>query len=109
MLKAARFARPDQFEDNLNQSRAGLVPQQFVDRGLGAGALVDALDDDGTGGGGARLAVLERPAGQGAGHHHGVFGDLADESLAGLAVDDLGGGAEDRKSTRLNSSHTVIS
>ena len=31
---------------------------------------------------------------QHAGHHHGIFRDLADKGLAAVAVDDLGGGAE---------------
>src|SRR5512139_71679 len=46
-------------------SRAGKtwvrsVPQQLVDAGLGAGALVDALHDHGAGGRGAGLAVRQR-------------------------------------------------
>src|SRR5260370_20243031 len=41
-----------------------LIPQQFVDAGLGASALVDALDTDGAGGGGAGLAVRQGPGRQ---------------------------------------------
>ena len=44
------------------------VPQQLVDRGLGARALVDALDDHGAVEGGAGRAVRQRRAGQGARH-----------------------------------------
>src|SRR3954469_19544986 len=68
------------------------VPQQLVDRGLGTGALVDALHDDGAGGRRADLAVLHRLARQRARHHHGIFRHLADKHLAGLAIDDLCGG-----------------
>src|ERR1700692_986783 len=71
------------------------IPQQLVDAGLGAGALVDALDDHGTGGGGAGRAVLQRPRRRGARHHDGIFGDFADKNLASVAIDDLGGGAEE--------------
>src|SRR5690242_18164337 len=39
------------------------IAQQLVDAGLGAGALVDALDDDGAGGRGTGLAVFQRFAG----------------------------------------------
>src|SRR5581483_8509528 len=74
---------------------AALVPQQLVDAGLGAGALVNPFDDDGAGRRRAWLAVFQRFGRQGAGHHDGIFRNLADESLAGLAVDDLGGGAEE--------------
>src|ERR1700675_145067 len=72
-----------------------LIPQQLVDAGFGPGSLVDPLDDHGAGGGGAGLAVLQRPRGQGAGYHHGVFRHLADKGLPGIAVDDLGRGAEE--------------
>src|SRR5216684_5524885 len=71
------------------------IPQKLVDAGLGAGALVDALDDHGAGGGGPGLAVLQRAARQGTRHHHGIFRDLAYKSFAGVAIDDLGGGAEE--------------
>src|SRR4051794_207224 len=47
------------------------IPQQFVDAGLGAGAFVDAFDDDRAGGGRTGLAVLQRLARQRARHHHG--------------------------------------
>src|SRR5690242_1600713 len=43
----------------------GSVPQQLVDAGLGAGALVDAFHDDGAGRRGTRLAVFQRFSGQG--------------------------------------------
>src|SRR5260370_40896165 len=56
--------------------RFDLIPQQLVDAGLGAGALVDALDDDGAARGRPGLAVLQRPARQRARHHHGIFRDL---------------------------------
>src|SRR5215469_959019 len=57
------------------------VPQQLVDRGLGAGALVDPLHDHGAGGRGADLAVLHRLARQRARDDHGIFRYLADEHL----------------------------
>ena len=37
----------------------------------------------------------QRLAGQGAGNHDRIFRNLADKNLAGYAVDDLGGGAEE--------------
>src|SRR5216683_7833201 len=52
------------------------IPQQFVDAGLGAGALIDALDDHGAGGGGAGLAVLQGSGRQHSRYHHRVFRDL---------------------------------
>src|SRR6185312_13715933 len=64
-------------------ARLVLIPQQFVDAGLGAGALVDALHDHGAGGRRAGLAVRQRLAGQGAGNDHRIFRHLADEDLAG--------------------------
>src|SRR5438128_315223 len=77
------------------QSPVRLVPQQLVDAGFGAGALVDALHDHGAGGGRAGLAVLQGLAGQRAGNHDRIVRNFADENFAGLAVDDLGGGAEE--------------
>jgi len=41
------------------------------------------------------LAILQKPRRQGAGHHDGIFGDLADKRLAGVAIDDLGGSAKE--------------
>src|ERR1700730_17192868 len=78
------------------QAPAGLflVPQKLVNAGLGAGALVDALDDHGAGGRGAGRTVLQRSRRQGAGHHNGIFRNLADKSLAGVAIDDLGRGPQ---------------
>src|SRR5439155_21941925 len=72
-----------------------LIPQQLVDAGLGAGALVDALDDHGAGGRRAGLAVLQRARRQRARNDHGIFRNFDDESLAGVAVDDFGGSAEE--------------
>src|ERR1041385_1334173 len=70
------------------------VSQQFVDAGLGAGLLVDALDDDGAIEVRAGLAVGHWLAGERAGHHHRIGRHLALEHLPGGAVDDLGRGAE---------------
>src|SRR5262249_41418419 len=67
-----------------------LVAQQLVERGLAARLRVDALDDDGTVERGPRLAVGQRLAGQAAGDDDRVGRHLADEDLAGRAVDDLG-------------------
>ena len=61
-----------------------LVPQQLVDAGLGAGLLVDALDDDG--------AIERRSRGilarQGAWHDDRISRHFADEHFARLAVDE---------------------
>src|SRR6478672_8311779 len=82
MVRASviRVAQPVEFSSKL-------VPQQFVDAGLGAGALVDALDDDGAGGRGTGLAVLEGARGQCPRHHHGIFRNFADKRLPGVAID----------------------
>src|SRR5215207_5026297 len=79
---------PTRYVSRAGKSPVRSVPQQLVDAGLGAGALVDALHDHGAGGRGAGLAVLQRLAGQGAGNHYRIFRNLADKSLAGYAVDD---------------------
>src|SRR6185312_8650282 len=49
-----------------------LVAQQFVDRGLGARLLVDALDDDGAIEAGARAAVGQGFAGLAPRHQHRI-------------------------------------
>src|SRR6185437_17053251 len=67
----------------------------FVDAGFCPRALVDALDDHGTGSRGTHLAVFHRLARQRPRHDHGIFGHFAEIDLAGYAVDDLGGGAEE--------------
>src|SRR6267142_2616925 len=68
--------------------RRDLVPQQFVDRGLGAGLLVDAFDDHRTIEAWRRRAGFGRLAGHGAGHHHRIGRHFALKRLAGLAIDD---------------------
>src|SRR5450759_3607335 len=65
------------------------ISQQLVDAGLGARALVHALDDDR-----AIEAGAAALAGQRAGHHHRISRHLALRHVAALAVDDAGGGAE---------------
>src|SRR6185312_1375997 len=72
-----------------------LVAQQLVDRGLGARAFIDALDDDGASEARARAAVAQRAARQAARHHDGICGHAALEDLAAVAIDDLGGGADE--------------
>src|SRR6478736_6762893 len=71
------------------------IPQQFVDAGLGARFLVDALDDDGAVETRAWLAVGARLARQAAGHDHRIRRHLAAEDFAAVAIDDLGGGADE--------------
>src|SRR5262245_52181376 len=66
------------------------IPQQVVDRGLGARLLVDALHDHRAVKAGPGLVVGERLARQRAGHDHGVGRHLAVVYLAGGPVDDLG-------------------
>ena len=46
------------------------VPQQLVDAGLGAGALVDRLTITAQAVDGPGWPFFRRPAGQAAGHHH---------------------------------------
>src|SRR5450759_2205271 len=65
------------------------IPQQLVDAGLGAGALVHALDDDRAIEPGAAALARQR-----AGHHHRISRHLALRHLAALAIDDLGRDAE---------------
>src|SRR5436190_2613498 len=71
------------------------VAHQLVDGGLGSRLRVDRLDDHGAIEGRARLVVGERLARQRARHHHGIGWHMADVDLAGVAVDDLGGGADE--------------
>src|SRR5258708_5786575 len=68
---------------------APLVPQQFVDAGLGSRAFVHALDDDGAIEPGAAALAGQRP-----GYHNGIRWDFALRDRAGLAVDDARGSAE---------------
>src|SRR5260221_3397876 len=68
--------------------RPSSVAQELVDRGLGAGALVDPFDDDGAIEAGGRAAVGIGAARQIARHDHRVGGDAAAEDFAGGAVDD---------------------
>src|SRR6266568_3467176 len=88
MPKAPEDGRmpPTRYIGRAGKSPVRLIPQQLVDAGLGAGALVDALDDHRAGGRRAGLAVLQRLAGQRAGNHDRIFRNFADEDFAGLAV-----------------------
>src|SRR5215213_3096614 len=86
---------PTRYVSRAGKSPVRSVPQQLVDAGLGAGALVDALHDHGAGGRWAGLTVFHGLAGQRAGNHDRIFRNLADKNLAGFAVDDLGGGTEE--------------
>src|SRR6266851_7828909 len=88
-LQTAEFPRSGYWSYEVD-FRFELVPQKLVDAGLGAGAFVDALDDDGAGGGRARLAILQGFCGQGPGHHDGIFGNFADKGFPGIAIDDFG-------------------
>ena len=65
----------------------GLIPQQFVDAGLGAGFLVDALDDDRTCQTRRRRAIWPRLSGKAAGHDDRVGWHLALENFAARTVD----------------------
>src|SRR5579872_7189380 len=65
------------------------IPQQLVDRGLGAGAFVYGLHDHRAIGGGQRGIVGVGPA---AGDDDGIWRHLAGEGLARLTLDDRGGG-----------------
>src|SRR6266403_844560 len=71
------------------------VAQQLVDGGLGAGALVDPLDDDGAIKARRRTAVGVGAARQSSRHHYRVGGNAAAEDLAGGTVDDAGRGADE--------------
>src|SRR5664279_3945221 len=57
----------------VRQVSVRLIPQQLVDAGFGAGALVDPLDDDRAGGRGPGLAVFQGARRQHARHHHGIL------------------------------------
>src|SRR6266851_1781082 len=74
--------------DRYAVDRSPSVAQELVDRGLGAGALVDAFDDDGAIEAGGRAAVGIGAARQIARHHHRIGGNAAAEDFAGGAVDD---------------------
>src|SRR3954452_13273885 len=65
------------------------VPQQLVDAGFGASALVDPLDDDRAGKCGSAVR-----AGQSARNDHRIFGHATVMNFARGAVDDLGRSAE---------------
>src|ERR1700728_2816871 len=73
---------------------AGLIPQQFVDAGLGAGFLVDTLDDNRAIKIWRRRAAVGRLAGHSARDHHRISRHLTLQRRAGVAVDDLGRGAK---------------
>src|SRR5512137_232319 len=59
---------------------APLVPQQFVDTGLGTGAFVDALDDNS-----AIQAGAAALSGQRTRHNHGIGGHFALRDLPAFA------------------------
>ena len=67
-----------------------LAPEQLVDRGLGAGALVDLFDDYRA----IKARAVGTPAGQRPRHHHRVRRHPAVVHLATVAIDDLGRGAD---------------
>src|SRR5579872_7174606 len=71
------------------------VAQQFVDRGFGASLGIDLLDDDSAVEVRAGLPVRQRFAGQRAGDDDGIGRHAAEMDLAGVAVDDLGGRADE--------------
>src|SRR6202043_169001 len=65
------------------------------DAGLGAGFFVDAFDDDGAIQIRARFAVFAWPAWRRARNDHRIGRHFALERYAGVAVDDLGRGADE--------------
>src|SRR5690606_12268875 len=75
--------------------RSNLVAQQLVDGRLGAGPLVDTLDDHCTIKVWTRLAIGKRLAWHRAGDDDGIFRHFSLEDFAGGPVDDLGGLAEE--------------
>src|SRR5262249_24806611 len=70
------------------------LAQQLVDRGLGAGLLVDLLDDYNTIEVRTWAAARQRLAGERTRNHHRICRHAARANLAGVAVDDLGRGAD---------------
>src|SRR6056297_1885131 len=85
-LEATQPASPPTMSDPISPSpmAPSSGPQQFVDRGLGAGLRVHAFDDHGA------VEVEVVLGGHGPRHDDRARGHLAHEDLAGLAVDDLG-------------------
>src|SRR3546814_1294677 len=68
---------------------------KIIDRGLGAGLRIHALDDDGAGKTGARRAVGQRFTRQATRHYHRIRRNLAHEYLASVAIHNLGGGRDE--------------
>src|SRR5262249_55594255 len=87
---AARPAKGKRLAQGCPRQRSASVAEQFVDRGLGAGALVDSFHDHRARERRAGRTVRQRPAGQGARHYYGIFRHLAHVDLAGSAIDDFG-------------------
>src|SRR5205807_7218751 len=91
----------------------GVIVVVHADEGSGGGRFlqtVDAVDNAGVLGAGAQIEAAQKPHG---GHGFGGIGtDVAVAAAVGRhdRVEELGSpGERDRKSTRLNSSHLVIS